>query len=370
MEYLFILGRNKELSLAELKCLLNSQEISILKEFEIKNSVFMDLNKKLKENFIEELGGTLAIGVVLAKCERKDICKELDKIEIYSGTKNNINYCLWEFFEENQLIKDYLKKRFRKEKLKASLKKLNDAISLQSGEIFYKPSSKFIDEEYFIFEIKDEIYFGKIIQKCDYKKIEERDIKKPVRRNELAISPRIAKIMINLSQVKEDQRLVDPFCGVGTILQEALLKKIKVIGIDKDKDAIIGAKKNLEWFDFPKEDYQLINLDSRIAKISSTNVLVCEPDLGVLLTKIPTKEKALVILEKFEKLIINVLNNLKRNIYGRIVFSSPYIKVGKERVSCNINKICKDSRTTLILGGFEEYRPDQIVGRMIFVLKN
>ena len=68
--------------------------------------------------------------------------------------------------------------------------------------------------------------------------------------------------------------------------------------------------------------------------------------------------------------MINVLNNLKKNVSGRIVFSSPYIRVGKERFSCDIFRICKNTRTKLILGGFEEYRQDQIVGRMIFVLEN
>jgi tRNA G10 N-methylase Trm11 len=369
MEYLFILGRNKELSIAELKCFLKSQNVPIKKEFGIENSIFIEVNDELKKSFVDELGGTIAIGVVLTKDKRENILNKLDKIEIYSGEKNNINYCLWELSGEFQMIRDYLKSRFKKEKLKASIKQLDSEVLLQSGESFYKPSSKFIDEEYFIFEKNEEIYFGKIIQKCDYKKIEERDIKKPVRRQELAISPRLAKIMINLSGVKEGQTLLDPFCGVGTILQEALLKNIKVIGIDNDKSAVEGAKKNLRWFGFAKENYQLFNLDSRFAKISESEAIVCEPDLGSILKKIPSREDARKILTKFENLMIDTINNLKKYISGKIIFSSPFILIGKERICCNIEKICKCTKTNLILGQFEEYRPEQIVGRKIFALE-
>ena len=98
-------------------------------------------------------------------------------------------------------ISVYLKKRFKAEKLKATEKRLTGKMQTQESGNLNIVSSKLINEQYFVFEN----YFGRIIQKCDYKAIEKRDMQKPVRRHELSISPRLAKIMINLSQIKENE---------------------------------------------------------------------------------------------------------------------------------------------------------------------
>jgi tRNA G10 N-methylase Trm11 len=369
MEYFFILGRNPELSISEIENYFATNSNQIITKKKIENNLFVELKNKISENTVNELGGTISIGEVLTKGKKNEIINNIEKKEIYFGTKNNIIYCLWNFSKFDEEIKEYLKKRFRKEKLKASIKKLNDEINYQSGEISYKPSSKFLDEEYFIFDFLEQIYFGRIIQKCDYKKIEERDMKKPVRREKLAISPRIAKIMLNLSQTKENEILVDPFCGIGVILEEALEKKIKVIGIDKSKDAIAGAEKNLNWFGFSHKNYNLIISDSRKIKISNANSIVTEPELGEVLTKEPSNEKAKEILFRFENLMIDTLNNLKKHVSGNIVFSSPLIKIKNQRIYYDVEKILAKTNLKLVAGPFDEYRNEQIVGRRIFVMK-
>ena len=84
-------------------------------------------------------------------------------------------------------------------------------------------------------------------------------MEKPFRREELAISPRLAKIIINLSEVKTKGKIIDPFCGIGVILFEGLLKNLNVTGIDIDKNAIEGAEQNLEWGKFSNKNYKLAN---------------------------------------------------------------------------------------------------------------
>jgi tRNA G10 N-methylase Trm11 len=59
--------------------------------------------------------------------------------------------------------------------------------------------------------------------------------------------PRLAKIMLNLSHCKPGKIFLDPFCGVGTILQEALLIQATVVGIDANSWCIAAAQTNLEW---------------------------------------------------------------------------------------------------------------------------
>lgn len=377
VRYVFILGRNPELSLKELKCYFKRSDFDLSEsDFVIREgAVLVDLDKSLDADAIDFLGGVLSIGVVFCKI------KDIDKKEIYMGEKNNFNYAIWDFSSgEAEDVRDYLKSRFRKEKLKASEKKLRFDLDLQSSgsnefsegkkEKGMKLSSK-VDEEYFVFGD----YFGKIIQKCDYKKIEESDMNKPVRRESLSISPRLVKIMINLSEIKEGEILLDAFCGVGVVLSEGLSQNLKVVGIDRDAKAIDGAKENLEWFKFLKENYRLINDDSsRVEIYGGFDVLVSEPDFGETLKKIPTLDKAKEMLKRYEKIMTAVFSNVKKYLHegkkGRFVFTSPYIRIGKKRVGVDLEVLAKKVGMNLVEGfPIAEFREGQIVGRQVVVFE-
>ena len=346
MKYLFVLGRNRELSIEEINNYLEKIGNLIISSYSKQEGLLLDLKYPINKDAINDLGGTIAIGEVLA-----EKISDLDLKEVYTGTKNNLAYTILDICGNQEELKEYLKIRFKQEKRKSSFKPIRN--------------SPKVHEEYFCFEN----YIGRIIQKCDYKSLEERDMKKPARRESLAISPRLAKIMINLSQVKENETLLDPFCGIGVILQEALLQKIKVIGIDKDKEAVKGTRKNLEWFKFSEKNYKIFNLDSRKCEMPHANVIVSEPDLGEILKKSPSKTKAKKILENFEDLIINVLNNLKKNVNRRIVFTSPLILTEEKRIGCDIWKITGKTKLKQVLNEIDDFREGQVVGRRIFVLE-
>lgn len=367
MKYLFILGRNTELSIAEITSFFQKERFNFKISENINNSLIVEIENPLEKGVIERFGGVISIGEVLCSGKNEEILQQLDKKILYEGKKNKLNYVLFNFKGENfEQIELYLKKRFRKEGLKATEKKLTGTIKLQSGEFVPSLSSNLIQEQYFIF--KDN--FGRIIERCDYEKLEKRDMEKPVRREELAISPRLAKILINLSQVKSGKTILDPFCGVGTILQEALLQKIRVIGVDIDSLAIENAKKNLDWLNLKDSFYKLINEDSSKVDVYNIEAIVSEPDLGEIQKRIPSLEKAKEILKNFELLIIKVINNLKKEVRGRIVFTSPLIKVGNKRISCDVKFIEEKTGLRLVEGfPIQEFRDNSIVGRTIIVLK-
>lgn len=360
MKYLFILGRNIPLSVAEIKSFLERTGNNILEEKLIDNALLLELSDTLDAGSVDLLGGTLGIGIVL--CNVKDI----DKKEVYFGTENNFNYVVWDFSLHTPNVSEYLKRRFRSEELRAVEKQFSGSIKSQGEGFIRKPSSSILHEEYFVFED----FFGRIVQKCNYKEIERRDMQKPVRREELSISPRLAKIMINLSGVKENQTLLDGFCGIGVVMIEALNMGIKAMGIDKDASAIEGARKNLEWMRFPGSGYKLIVNDSSKIKISPVNVLVSEPDFGSTLRRNPEKREAEKMMKQFENLMIDVLNNLKSSVSGKIVFSVPLINTGRERVGCDYSRICLKTGLKIQEGfPLPEFREGQIVGREIVVMK-
>jgi len=364
MKYLFILGRNPKLSLEEVKAFFSCEENKIIDYFLKENGLLVELENPIRQ-IIEKLGGVISIGEVLV-CG-KDLVKEIDKQELYFGKQNKFNYLVWNFSEQTADVENYLKKRFRKEKLKSTQKKFGSEMVLQSGKkVPMISSGRRIDEEYFIFDN----YFGRIVQKSNYEEIEERDMNKPVRRESLSISPRISKIMINLSKVKPGEKMLDAFSGIGGILQEALLKQIKVIGVEQDKKAVEGARQNLNFGKFDKNNYELINFDSKKVEIPQVSAMVSEPNLGDILKKMPTKENAKNTLRNFEKLMIQVINNLKPKISGRIVFTAPCILQNKKRMSCDLNRILEKTSYSLVKGfPIEEFRENQIVGREIIVLE-
>jgi len=164
---------------------------------------------------------------------------------------------------------------------------------------------------------------------------QKRDIYKPNQRTIFGIPPRLAKIMVNLSACKPGKVLLDPFCGVGTILQEALLARAKVVGVDVNPWCVKAANENLEWI---KREYNLEDTEFRVVqgdigrlteKIGQETVdcVVTEPDLGPALRQVPTGPYALKIIQKLEPLYFTFVEEAYRVLQngGRLVLVTPYI---------------------------------------------
>jgi tRNA (guanine10-N2)-dimethyltransferase len=64
----------------------------------------------------------------------------------------------------------------------------------------------------------------------------------------VTLHPKIARALVNLTKVKKQETLLDPFCGTGGILLEAGLLGINVIGSDIEEKMIDGCRKNLEFY--------------------------------------------------------------------------------------------------------------------------
>jgi tRNA G10 N-methylase Trm11 len=65
------------------------------------------------------------------------------------------------------------------------------------------------------------------------------------------LPPKLARIMINMIHVSREEtgvRLLDPFCGSGTVLSEALrMGFTDLVGSDKNPEAVAATQKNLAW---------------------------------------------------------------------------------------------------------------------------
>ncbi len=61
------------------------------------------------------------------------------------------------------------------------------------------------------------------------------------------LPPKLARIMVNLSGLKKGT-ILDPFCGTGVVLQEALMEGLTVNGTDLSDKMVDYTTKNLAWF--------------------------------------------------------------------------------------------------------------------------
>ncbi|MCD6512602.1 MAG: methyltransferase domain-containing protein [Thermoplasmata archaeon] len=91
----------------------------------------------------------------------------------------------------------------------------------------------------------------------------------------VSLHPRLAKTLVNLSRVKKGDIIADPFCGTGSILIEAALAGINVIGIDIKPWIVEGCIENLQYFDI--ENFEVYREDMREMDINVDAVVTDMP---------------------------------------------------------------------------------------------
>ena len=161
---------------------------------------------------------------------------------------------------------------------------------------------------------KQETFIGTTIAVHNPFEFQKRDLDKPVQRKIFGISPRVAKIMVNLTQCTPGKVFLDPFCGVGTLLMEALLVRAKVVGVDINRWCVESAKRNLDWVsrEYSVDDADYVVLQGDVRKLASkigndVDCIATEPDLGPALREVPTTTYAQKIIENLQPLFEDFL---------------------------------------------------------------
>ena len=81
----------------------------------------------------------------------------------------------------------------------------------------------------------------------------KRDQNRPARDVKIGmLPPKLAQVLINLAcALPLRSRILDPFCGTGVVLQEAILMNFRAYGTDIDERMIRYSRRNLEWLAEP-----------------------------------------------------------------------------------------------------------------------
>jgi tRNA (guanine10-N2)-dimethyltransferase len=102
-------------------------------------------------------------------------------------------------------------------------------------------------------------HIGLFLAKIPRKTFEEREVKRRPYFSPVSLHPRLARALVNLSQVRPGERLHDPFCGTGGICMEASLVGAKTTGSDIDSKMVLGCQENLDSFNI--QDVELFQAD-------------------------------------------------------------------------------------------------------------
>lgn len=206
--------------------------------------------------------------------------------------------------------------------------------------------------------------FGQTVGSSDVMGFEKRDISRSYQDPTVTIAPRLARVLVNVGMNKQAGRLLDPFCGLGTILQEGVLMGHSVVGIDISGKNIERSRTNLNWI---KKTYRVSNhIEIRFSRADALALerrnlpkidgIASEPILLPKFKQNPTSEEAfnatLRVQSLYSKLLC-VLRSLLEND-SRISLVSPTIvdHQGREH-RVDLSQILKEA-------GFSNYSPSSL----------
>ncbi len=364
MQYAFVLGRVYTLSLAELFCYFerNALDVSIIDcspevlIIEIENQ--LDVQKIQRE-----LGGTVKILKIIDVVKKREL--------------DSINFALQNYFKPSKIKADFLKNYKGKIQFGVSVYLLDgslrpfgepkrlgmyikramqdsgasirlvlpefNALALASVVV---TKNLLLDKGAEICAIAstDKVYVAKTLVVQDFEDYGRRDYQRPVRDEKQGmIPPKVAQIMLNFANAKSNDTVLDPMCGIGTIVQEGVLLGYRVLGSDLNAGAIAGSEKNLEWFrnryKIPKGKYhvevsdvrQVSSLVANLAQIGAFKGImgiVTEGYLGPLYGHFPKPAEIEANFRELESLYKEAFQDFLKFLPkgGRIVICIPAYK--------------------------------------------
>ncbi len=363
---LFISGKNWMLSLAELTAYFKSREIGFEILFFSGEFFVLSFDKDFYASAIADLGGTIKIGEVktkfptetikeaflkknkhakskitesmissgLADCIAKSSEKVLFGVSVYctESTLRSLSRVIQRFV--GSTVKDTLSNLGHKSNFMGFSNERKQA-QLSHVEVLKKNLVENKAEILFCIG-RTETWVATSVAVHNPFEFQKRDIYKPNQRKIFGMPPRLGRMMVNLSSCKAGKTLLDPFCGVGTILQEALLEKAIVVGMDVNPWCVKAASENLEWlvseYGLKDTDFRVLqgNVNRLVEKIGQETIdcIVCEPDLGPALRQVPTVPYAEKIIQKLEPLYFGFVEQAFSVLApgGLLVLVTPYIK--------------------------------------------
>ncbi|HLG90904.1 MAG TPA: DNA methyltransferase [Candidatus Saccharimonadales bacterium] len=393
---LCILGRQPKLGLAELESLYGAEHIVPLGGVALLDIPAEEINFK-------RLGGTIKIAQILARLPYYDwkqltnylqdnIPKNLKHLEKGKFTLGLSLYGLKvsvpELNRSMLQIKRVIKASGRSVRIVP-----NKTLPLSSAQVLHnKLTHKGAWELLFVADGPRTILAQTLFVQ-DIEAYAARDQARPARDARVGmLPPKLAQIIINLAMgMREIEQpntepsrylVLDPFCGTGVVLQEALLMGYRVVGTDIDPRMVDYAIRNLKWLYQKNPEVQgsmyVEEADATSYQWQMFSTIASEVYLGRPLSPLPSPEKLNGIISDVNTIVKKFLQNLQPQLRDsqKLCLALPawQISTGKFKRLPVVDKLTDmgyDIKKFKHVSGDDliYYRENQIVARQLIVLE-
>ena len=396
MKYAFALGRHPTLSVAEL-----IRAIPGITLESAENGICVANCPELAPDFINKLGGTIKIIAVDKEIESLGEINAALLRKLIPPREGRIIFGISVYGQvpgaERRRI--YIEGLELKKAIKAEGRRARYVVSQDtqlSSVVIAK--NKLIEEgaEFVIVKERSRILVGHTVMIQEFEAYGERDFDRPGRSARRGmLPPKLAQMMVNIAGGDKSKTLLDPFCGSGTVLGEALLMGYAdVVGADISAEAVADTKAYLEWIEKAHPEFhdrwRVFVSDARtINKLlapESIGAIVAEPFLGPPQNGRETPEQLKRVMnDELVPLYRDSIATLSKLLasHGSAVFSFPVFNRNKGPIFTPVSQIANGLTPAPLVpseyqecglpstssGGALYERPDQFVGREIVLLK-
>ena len=194
------------------------------------------------------------------------------------------------------------------------------------------------------------------------------------------LPPKLAQIIVNLTRPTPGSTVLDPFCGTGVILQEAMLMGMNAYGTDLEPRMVEYSQTNLKWLiekQYVKGDVILQAGDATDHTWDKPfDCVACETYLGRPFSGPPTPPVLAKVMQDVDTIHRKFLKNMAKQIKPgfRLTIAVPAWKTRSGFKHLKMLDSLEElgyTRTSFAHAKDEEllyYRSDQIVARELVVL--
>jgi len=393
---LCILGRQPALGLAELECLYGAEHVQPAHGAALLDVPAEDINFK-------RLGGTIKTTRILATLPTsnwRDVYNFLlEKVPAYVAPMEDGKFTLGvsvyglkttpnDINKLNLAIKKQIRPSGRAVRVVP-----NKDLALNSAQVLHNNLTKRGAWELILFENSSQTIVAQTLFVQDIEAYGARDQARPARDARVGmLPPKLAQIIINLAVGKLEQkteikdqrhrvRLLDPFCGTGVVLQEAMLMGYAVIGTDLEPRMVDYTRQNLQWLVSQQPSIDAL-ADVEVADATTYqwpgfSCVASEVYLGRALASVPPPDKLREIQNDANTIIKKFLTNIAGQLKPgqRLCLALPAWRVAGKTTSLPLLENLGDlgynyldlehaAKQDLLY-----FREDQVVARQLVILE-
>lgn len=245
--------------------------------------------------------------------------------------------------------------------------------------------SKKDEVEYLLLKRDTTVVVARTVAMQDIEEWSRFDMGRPVIDKRRGMLPlKVARMAINIAVGERitDKVIYDPFCGVGSILSEAMRLGAQTVGSDIERDAVQSSLKNISWLHSKlgaeAPSFHIFEADATHSASevgTMVDAIVTEPYLGPVALGLGMDidpEKIRNIIRGLEKLYIGSLREWRPLLRdgGTVMMAFPVITLGKNEYTVKrVIDSCERLGYSIEAGPMIYSRPQAVVKRQFYLLQ-